>query len=174
MKFELNLHVLIAHWIPGFLLLMAVRPVLIDGASPLLKSLMGTGFPGGEAITALSLVVAAFLVGEILDASRDLLENIWDRFQGVAWDFFSDAGQDEVEKLRTSFYTYYVFDCNISLALVILLLSNNFINLLGRWLVVCLSWAFLIVFALNAGRLRREIASRTQRWLQSRQRANAA
>jgi hypothetical protein len=174
MKFELNSHVLIAHWIPGFLLVMAVRPILLDGPSAPLKSLLGSGVQGGEAMATLAIAVAAFLAGEILDASRDLFEHLWDRFQNVKWDFFAEAEQDEVEKLTRSYFTYYVFDCNISLALVTFLLINIFNNLLGSRLVIVFPLIFLLIFAVNAWSLRSEIAARTQRWLQSRQNANPA
>ena len=169
MKFELNSHILIAHWIPGFLLVMAIRPVLIVGSSAPLRSLMGKDIQGGDAMIALALAVAGFLAGEILDASRDLLEHIWDRFQRVYWDFFAEAGKDDVEKLTGSYFTYYVFDCNICLALLILLLGNSFVNLLGSGLVVAFLLAVLLIFAVNAWSLRSEIASQTKRWYQTRQ-----
>ncbi|MGO9272319.1 MAG: hypothetical protein ACLQOO_19175 [Terriglobia bacterium] len=171
MNLALSSHVLMAHWVPGFLLVMAVRPMLLDGSSPPLKSLMGSGTPG-DAIATLAVAVGAFFVGEVLDASRDLLENVWDWFQPVAWDFFAKAGKDEVDQLRTSYFTYYAFDCNVSLALAILLLSHFVAPLfhvsvnLGNSLVVLFLVTFLIVFVWNGRQLRREIASLTQRWLQ--------
>jgi hypothetical protein len=173
MKFELNSHILIAHWIPGFLLVLAVRPILATSSSDALRSLMGSGIPGGDAMIALALIVAAFLAGEILDASRDLFEHLWDRFKSVSWDFFAEAEQGEVEKLRTSYFTYYVFDCNISLALVILMLSNIFVNVLSRGLLVAF-FVILLVFAGNAWTLRGEIASRTGRWHRTRRDARHA
>jgi len=120
-------------------------------------------------MATLALVVAAFLAGEILDASRDLFEHLWDRFQSVKWDYFAEAENDQVEKLRSSYFTYYVFDCNVSLALVILLLSNIFINLLGSSIVVVFVLIFLLIFAGNARSLRGEIAARTERWHESTQ-----
>lgn len=167
-NFALTSHVLMAHWVPGFILVMAVRPILLDGSSLPLKSLMGADTPG-EAVATLALIVAAFFAGELLDASRDLLEKLWDRFQRVTWDFFATAGKDEVEKLRTSHFTYYVFDCNVSLALVIFLLSYFAAHLvhirisLGNSLVVVFSVIFLIIFVWNAWQLRSEIASLTRK-----------
>jgi hypothetical protein len=119
MKFELNSHILIAHWVPGFFLAMAFRPMLIASTSEPIKSLMGSGTMGGEAITALTLAVIALLAGEFLDASRDLLEDLWDRFRAVEWSFFSDAKQEEIEILNSSLFSYYVFDHNVSLALIV-------------------------------------------------------
>lgn len=169
MNFALSAHVLMAHWVPGFLLVMAVRPMLLDSSSPPLKSLMGSGSPGDAAAT-LAVVVAAFFVGEVLDASRDLLEHVWDRFQPIAWDFFVNAQKDQVEQLRTSHFTYYVFDCNVTLALAILLLSHLFaasfhISVgLGNSVVAVFFAIFFIIFTWNARQLRREIASLTQSW----------
>jgi hypothetical protein len=148
---------------------MSLRPILLDGPSEALKSLMAWGAPGSEAVAILSLAVVAFIVGEILDASRDLLEGIWDRFQPMRWDFFGDAEKDEIEKIRTSYFTYYVFDCNISLALLVLLCSSIFFNLLGGGLEVSLSLIILLLFVWNARQLRVEIVSRAERWYQSRQ-----
>jgi hypothetical protein len=143
--------------------------MLLNGPSLPLKSLMGLGALGGDAIATLAAAVAAFFAGEVLDASRDLLEDLWDWLtqgasQDIKWDFFTDAEQNEVEKLRTSFFTYYVFDCNVSLALVILLISDIFTNLLGSFSAVVFSLVFLAIFVWNARRLRSQIASRTQRW----------
>jgi len=174
MKFELNSHILIAHWIPGFLLVMALRPTLAASASDLLKSLMAKDVPGGDAMITLALVVAAFIAGEILDASRDLIEHLWDRFQKVEWAFFFEGDKDEVEKLMGSYYTYYVFDCNMSLAIVILLLSHFFTNFLGGGLVVAFMVVVFFIFAGNAKSLRSEISTLTKRWHQSQQQVQQA
>src|SRR5271157_4896745 len=107
MNFTLSSHVLMAHWVPGFVVVMAIRPLVLNGSSAALKSLVGLDTSGG-AIATLAVVVAAFLIGEVLDASRDLLENVWDLLQPVKWDFFAKAKKDEVDSLRTSYFTYYV------------------------------------------------------------------
>ena len=167
MKFELNSHILIAHWIPGFFLVMAFRPMLIASTSDPIKSLMGSGTMGGEAITALALAVVAFLAGEFLDASRDLLEDLWDIFQTVEWDFFSDAKQEEIETLRSSLFSYYVFDHNVSLALIFFLLWNiPFRMPMNAWMLVFT--VPLTIFIWNGIRLRSQIASRTKRWAENR------
>ncbi len=130
---------------------------------------MGSGAPGGDAVATLAVAVAAFFAGEVLDASRDLLEDLWDLFQSVEWGFFTDADQDDVEKLRTSSFTYYVFDCNATLALVILLLTqlltHIFINLSCS--VVVVFFLIFLILLVNAWRLRSQISSRTQRWKQA-------
>lgn len=169
MKLELSFHVLLAHWVPGFLLVMAIRPALLAGSSPPLKSLMGLGAPG-EATATLVVAVVAFFLGEVLDAPRDLLEGAWDQRQPVAWDFFSRAAKEEVDKLKASYFTYYAFDCNVSLALVVLVLSLLVAALFRAWiglggpLIVVPLVIFLAIFVWNARQLRGEIASLTQDW----------
>lgn len=172
MKFELNSHVLIAHWVPGFLLVMVVYPVLLAGSSPL-RSMACPGAQGGEAIATLAVAVAAFFAGEVLDASRDLLEHLWDLLgKPIEWDFLADACQSQRENLEAYWITYYFFDCNASLAILVLLLTRIFtgVSLLGGSLVAALVSIFvLVVLVLNAWFLRKEIAKLTGRWSKERQ-----
>ena len=153
MKFSLNSHVLIAHWVPGFLVVMTVRSML-SSTSPLGESLRGKAHTG-EAIALLSIAVAAFLVGELLDAIRDLFEHLWDKFQPLRWDFFSTGTRDEVEKFKESHFTYYVFDCNVSLALLLVLILE-ILNSAPAWTCIVLTIP-LVIFAINAILLRVEM-----------------
>ena len=116
------------------------------------------------------MVVAAAFVGEFLDASRDLLERVWDKYQPINWDYLANGGKDEVDNLRTWYYTYYAFDCNAILTLVIasvvavLFHVRSLANYLGNyWLVGVVVLLFLVVFFFNAVGLRSEIASLTKK-----------
>lgn len=154
MKFALSSHVLMAHWVPGFLVVMAVRSVLLS-TSPLGDSLMGRNNSGG-AIAVLSIVVGAFLVGELLDATRDLiLEHILDKFQPLRWSFFSSEDMNKIENFKTSYFTYYVFDWNISMALLVVAVLAIF-NSAPAWTYVVLAIPF-VIFVFNAIRLRSEM-----------------
>ncbi len=161
MNFNLSTHVLIAHWVPGFLVAITLRAVLLIGAptTPILKSLMGSD-TSGSALEVLVVVVTAFFIGEVLDASRDLLENAWDLLQPMNWDFFVTAGKDKVENFRTSYFTYYAFDCNVSLALIIMLLLAYFSSAPTRVLLILV--VPLAIFVLNGWRLRTEMAPLTR------------
>jgi hypothetical protein len=154
MKFALNPHVLMAHWVPGFLVVMAVRSVLLN-VSPLGDCLMGRD-NSGEATAILSIVVFAFLIGELLDAARDLiLENILDKFQPLRWSFFSSEDTNKVENFKTSYYTYYVFDWNVSMALlVVAALAISYSAPTWTYVVLAIS---LVIFVSNAIRLRGEM-----------------
>ncbi len=150
MKFSLNSHVLIAHWVPGFLVVMTVRSML-SSTSPLGESLRGKAHTG-EAIALLSIGVAAFLVGELLDAIRNVFEHLWDKFQPLRWDFFSTGTRDEVENFKELYFTHYVFDCNLSLALLIVLILE-ILDSAPAWTCIVLTIPF-VIFAINAILLR--------------------
>jgi len=157
MNLSLDRHLLVGHWVPGFVVVMALRPLLFGGSSAVFDSLFGGPAPGGEAISVLAVVVLSLCAGETLDALRDLLEHVWDRLQPLRWDFFVTAGKDKVDSFRASYFTFYVFDCNISLALLALVVliagSSGF-----SW-VAGLPVPFLVVFAWNARSLRKEMSS---------------
>ena len=156
MNFALDSHVLISQWIPGFVFVMAVRP-LLGNSSPVLKGLIGLD-SAGQAISTLAIVVTAFVVGQVLDALRDLLEHLWDRRHPINWDFFLNAVKDKVDQLKASHFNYYVFDCNMSIGLVILLAITFFSHSGGAlWLRITLC-LLIVLFAANATSLRREMA----------------
>jgi hypothetical protein len=48
----------------------------------------------------LAFVVIPFLMGQFLDAIRDLLENIWDRKYPINWDFFIEGDKDKLESFQ--------------------------------------------------------------------------
>jgi hypothetical protein len=156
MNFSLKPHQLVAHWVPGFVLLVFV-PVLHPGVYDNVKCLP----PHGDVLRSLTCVVFAFVLGEFLDACRDLLENVWDLWSEVYWDFFSEAPDADVEKLRTSHFTYYVFNHNLALPLLYFLILRLTSHHIVEFLVAL---AVAIVFVANAVTLRREIAKITKRF----------
>ncbi len=116
---------------------------------------MGRNNSGG-AIAVLSIVVGAFLVGELLDAARDLiLEHILDKFQPLKWSFFSSEDMNKIENFKTSYFTYYVFDWNISMALLVVAVLA-ILNSAPAWIYVVLAIPF-VIFVFNAIRLRGEM-----------------
>lgn len=115
----------------------------------------------GELLRGLIFVVLAFALGEILDSIRDvLLEDAWNNRAKVRvnWDFFFEAREDQIEKLRTSYFTYYVFNHNLALGLL-LLSGAELVADHPALVALCLTAA--CVLALDARSLRREIAKHT-------------
>jgi hypothetical protein len=158
MNFSLNRHVLLAHWVPGFVATMALQTVLTGISSAPLKNLLGWYPTSLEATSILTLAVTALCVGEAFDAFRDwALEPLWDRLQQpVTWTFFTTAEKDKLESFRESHFTSYVFDCNLSLALVVLLATSGL-----SWASLALA-VLLVVFVGKARSLRKEIAEVTK------------
>jgi len=147
-----------AHWVPGFLVVIAIRQTLVNDYPLVYKSFIGSDDSGG-AIAILSVVVVAFIVGEVLDASRDLLEHAWDLLQPLNWNLLFSGDKEKVENLKASYFTYYAFDCNTSLALAIIILVLHFFTSVPAW-GLAVPAVFLAILAVNAFSLRREIAKK--------------
>jgi len=72
MNFSLKPHPLVAQWVPGFMVLSFFLSVIyFQDGSALVKTLNEVGTP----VCVLILVVMGFVVGQFLDASRDVLED---------------------------------------------------------------------------------------------------
>jgi F0F1-type ATP synthase assembly protein I len=132
----------------------------ISGSSLSLKSLLNPS-SSGEAIMTLSVVVAALIVGELLDSVRDLLEWVWDHvFAPMPWSLFDTADKDKIEQFYNSRFTWYAFDCNISLALVLVILLALYFGTVPVWFVITLVLS-LGIFVVNACSLRSEMVRLT-------------
>ena len=111
MSFSLRPHQLVAHWVPGFMLLLfilALRPSVYKDLEVFL--------PPDSARIALG-VVLAFVLGQLLDAVRNVLEELWDQLDEIKWEFFLDADRGTIDKLEDFYFTYYVFSSNLALPL---------------------------------------------------------
>jgi hypothetical protein len=83
------------------------------------------------------------------------LEHAWDRFSPINWSYFADAPADKLEGVKKSWFTYYVFNHNLVVPSMILLLFGTLqLRLVGLVAVA--------VFAVDAISLRREIAGLTR------------
>jgi hypothetical protein len=154
MNFSLKPHQLVAHWVPGFMLLIFVSLV-----HPSLRCTVEPLLPSGDVLRGLVFAVVAFALGEFLDCIRDLCENVWDCWSEIRWDFFFDADPAQFDRLDGSFFTYYVFNCNLALPLlyfaVVGLLSRKYGQAAVGLIVTC-------VFVADAYILRKYIAKYTQ------------
>jgi hypothetical protein len=164
---SLRPHLLISHWVPGMFVLMVVVLSHLDWKYGVF---IATYAKEGSVVTVSIVLfsIAAFLIGEILDSVRDLLEYIWDKIlPEVNWDYLVTAPPDQVERFDNYYRTYYVFNMNLGLAFAL--------SLLMVWLgVVSLpDWACrpsaivgavlgLFILLVDAILLRREIARVTK------------
>jgi hypothetical protein len=117
MNLSLRPHPLIAHWVPGVVLV--VTALLAYSRWSVSTTLaMFAGDASKATVSVLVLSIAAFVVGEILDAVRDCVAD-----ENVNWDFFFDEPSEEkVERLNNYYFTYFVLERNLSSALAVSLL----------------------------------------------------
>ncbi len=115
MNFSLKPHPLIAHWIPGTIVVASAALAWNDWNVSTALALFA-GDASRATISILALSVAAFVLGEIIDAFRDFREK-----DDVNWNFFFDASEEEIKRLNESYFTYYVLGRNLVWALLIAL-----------------------------------------------------
>src|ERR1035437_7825517 len=102
----------LAIWVPGFSLVLFVLLSLNRWDSLSLAHATSNDFGFWRAAI---VVVFSFVVGQFLDAVRDVvLENhVFNRFCGeVKWQFFFEAPREKIDNLEEWFYTWYELDAN--------------------------------------------------------------
>ncbi len=168
MNLSLRPHLLISHWVPGTFVLMVVVLSHLDWKyGVFIETYAKEGSVVTVSIVLFSIV--AFLIGEVLDSVRDMLEYFWDKIlPEVNWDYLVTAPPDQVERFDNYYRTYYVFNMNLVLAFASSLGMNclGLVSLPPRvWppsvfvsagLVVC------IILIVDAILLRREVACITK------------
>jgi len=110
--------------------------------------------------------VAALLVGNFLDAVRNVMEEyLWDKLYPLNWDFFFEEPYTKVQQLEDYYFSYFKFDCNICYCIILFFVLEGMSMMFPFNVCVCvLPWyinpALLIiglVFALDARSLRKEM-----------------
>jgi hypothetical protein len=114
MNLSLEPHQLVAHWVPGLILLLLATFLYPDWYAQISQLL-----PQDHLSRGFIWVVLPFVSGQLIDCFRnsvieEALDNWWPE-KKVSWDFFFSGDKEKVEKLRRSFFDYYVFDANLVL-----------------------------------------------------------
>jgi hypothetical protein len=128
MSFSLRPHQLIAHWVPGFVVLATIAAVISLGVYGMP---MQEAWKLLDATAILAMAVGAFIVGQVIDAFRNVcLETRWDKRrdgngkeQAINWDFFFSCTDQRLANLGTYYFDYYVFDVNIVIGIALSLVS---------------------------------------------------
>jgi hypothetical protein len=184
MNFSLRPHPLIAHWVPG-VVVVATALLAWSDWSVINVLAVFAGDPSKAAVSVLVLSVFAFVIGEILDSYRNCRED-----NEVNWNFFFDSDKEKVKRLDEYYFTYYVLNKNLASAIglawlifivhppELALWKLPFCKLLPNtqigWLSGPTSWLGLLVATLlasvaiwilraDAGALRNEIKEHTKK-----------
>ena len=114
------------------------------------------------------LVLLAWILGTFFDLIRNLLEWVWDS-QYLAnhplnWTFFFRGDKDRLSNLEHYFWSFYLLDADVAIAILISVILSPCILLIAGRIIIGLKWGAWIVllliallFANDARLLRREI-----------------
>jgi hypothetical protein len=115
MNLSLEPHQLVAHWVPGFVLLLLTPFIYPDWYVQIRHWL-----PEDPISRAFIWVVLPFVAGQLIDAFRnslieDALDERWPK-RKVNWAFFFSGDKENLDRLRRFFFDYYVIDVNLAFA----------------------------------------------------------
>jgi len=114
MNLSLKPHPLIAHWVPGVVVVVTAL-LAYSGWSVSTTLATFAGDASKATVSVLVLSIAAFVVGEIFDAVRDCVAD-----ENVNWDFFFDEPSEKKdERLNNYYFTYFVLERNLISALAV-------------------------------------------------------
>ncbi len=113
MNFSLRPHPLIAHWVPGVVVVVTALLAWSDWSVINVLAVFAGDAPKA-AISVLVLSVFAFVIGEVLDSCRNCRED-----NEVNWDFFFDSDKEKVKRLDEYYFTYYVLNKNLASAIAL-------------------------------------------------------
>jgi hypothetical protein len=159
MPFTLKPHQLVAHWIPGFVALAVVLLADLKSSHSHFQQIVEAI---GKPSAGLAFAVAAFAVGQFLDAFRNIIEELIGKISpkhAINWDFIWEFNNEKLERMDDFYFTYYVFDFNLALALVIGF-ATEFLPIFCWHLPRCMIWCVflaIIVFVVDGLCLRRDI-----------------
>lgn len=157
MDFSLRPHPLVAHWVPGFVVVVATLFWRFNWSyRDLVLAIAPTTTSG--TLSLFGLAVIAFVLGQILDAFRDSFwEWLWDYVWPLDWGFFFSGESSKIDNLEAWYFTYYVLDTNFFLGLVPVAILELFSAARPPFLLP-LTVAGMAIFLVNAISLRKEIA----------------
>jgi hypothetical protein len=139
---------------------------LLSGITALLIvycDLHGLSFKGIDALSngaMVLLLLLAWILGTFIDASRNVLEWVWDHYETekVDWTFFFSGDKDRLEHFEHYFWSFYILDADMGIAITLSVILSLFMKTAMAPWYLWLAWIVAdLVFVIDARLLRREI-----------------
>lgn len=161
MNFSLKPNPLIAVWLPGFATLLAIVFFQKAEYDQTLGKIISTT---DSTFSAIALLAFGFVIGNFLDAVRDILEELlFDKLSRMNWAFFVSGREEHLRNLEEWFYTWYELDINLAIGTILFfILRCNAIIEGPCWFVIALI-AFFLVLVVSAYFMRREVKEQIDR-----------
>lgn len=171
MNVSLKPNTLIAHLLPGAFFLACLVSVLLV-ANPAWIATVKELSPSLIAVLGVFALIISLVLGLVFDAIRNLTETLWDKLSasdndGRWWDFFFRGDEKHLEYLMENYYSYYVFDVNLVIALVASLMIISFLwaKILSRifggdvlpTIISVILVGVIVILVADARNLRRDI-----------------
>ena len=174
----LTRHQLVGHWAPGALFVGAILPLFFDMSWSQTMDKLAQH----PSVSLSAFAIAAFVLGEIFDSTRDLGESLLDKvykkgngnflkklkklIKEVYRDFFAEAKGEQLDALEEYYFVYYVFNINSFIALVITTLAFLISGQLHALPPVTIYFGgfFGLVLLFDGLSLRNEIADHTNNY----------
>jgi hypothetical protein len=156
--------------LPGFVLLIAVAYLLVKGDIKQIDASVSAISTLTSAGVITTFFLVAFCVGAFIDAIRNSLDSLFDRYfskdkDTTWWDIFFKGDKEKVEQLDEYYYSYYQFDANLAIVSFILSLLFLFFNPSPYRCIFLIPAAICAVLLLDAILLRKEIKRLSQEHL---------
>lgn len=159
MNFSLKPNPLIAILLPGFTTLVAII-FFKQAESPLVTVIPNIDHTTFDMIL---IVTFGFVLGNFLDAVRDVLEGLFDMVSPIKWDFFISGPKNYLQNFEEWFYTWYELDLNLVLGTILFFIcrwKSIFNQHIGFIIALII---FLIILSVSAVCMRIEVKTQIDR-----------
>ena len=132
MNFSLKPHQLVAHWVPGFVVLtmwlladVHYANLHSSGSHPYVALWTKINMLIGHGFGVVLAVTVPFVVGQFLDSLRNWGEDFRDRKpeSEIKWKMLKKLTKDEIAIFEDYYFVYYVFSANLWIGLLIALIG---------------------------------------------------
>jgi predicted transporter len=163
-NFNLKPHPFLAHFIPGCFAAIVIAMAHYSWSMAKLNQTLGTS----SGFALLVFIVGSLVLGECIDAARDILEDRFDKHCGeIDWNLLlhPEKKEESLYVFESYYFTYYVFCANLVLAIIVAIggsLLDHFLPAQEWRPLVALAILAVMarIFFLDARSLRRDLVNK--------------